>query len=584
MKDKNEIWNLDDRPSTKTKLEILAKVFEVWLTIWNKQDWPADEWYVIDLFAGRGKYNDGSSGSPLIFLEVILSKLTKLRKNLRIKLFFVEKDKTNFEILKSNISEFLDRHPEVNDRIDIKFYQEDCNDAIDKIITEINDSNKYPLFVLIDPTGLQSKKETIEKIVQLQNRKDIMFNYILEGVRRTSGIVKKEHLGEELSEREEKTVKTLKEFIGEDIDVVKKSDLEILNNYCSIFTSRGLPVVGYDAKYPDRNDILYYLLFATKNEKVSNIVREIYAKMKEKNFGKTLFGGMEFYIDTILDIEPSILTVRKKSLLYKTKVEYGDWTINHIVGCKHGCQFPCYAMMLAKRFGWIKNYEDWINPRLVENALELLDKEIPLYKDQIDFVHLCFMSDPFMYDYEKKQLIPEVKDLTLKIIEKLNMEGIRVTTLTKGFYPREILENKKLLPTNEYGITLVSLNDNFKRQFEPFSAPYEKRIESLKSLADNGLQTWVSMEPYPTPELDDQAENVEKILENISFAKKIIFGRLNYRKLTDYSEDNKWKDSNDFYRAVAEKVIKFCKENNIKLHIKEGTPMSSSTTINIFKR
>jgi len=32
--------------------------------------------------------------------------------------------------------------------------------------------------------------------------------------------------------------------------------------------------------------------------------------------------------------------------------------------------------------------------------------------------------------------------MTLKIIEKLNKEGIRVTTLTKGFYPDEILDKK----------------------------------------------------------------------------------------------------------------------------------------------
>ncbi|MCX7911219.1 MAG: radical SAM protein, partial [Endomicrobia bacterium] len=46
--------------------------------------------------------------------------------------------------------------------------------------------------------------------------------------------------------------------------------------------------------------------------------------------------------------------MERKSLLYKTEVEYGDWTINHIIGCKHGCKFPCYAMMMAKKFGWVK--------------------------------------------------------------------------------------------------------------------------------------------------------------------------------------------------------------------------------------
>ena len=72
--------------------------------------------------------------------------------------------------------------------------------------------------------------------------------------------------------------------------------------------------------------------------------------------------------------------ISRKSLLYKTKVEYGDYTLNHIEGCSHGCNYPCYAMLMAKRFGKIDSYKDWIEPKLVENALELLEKELPKRK------------------------------------------------------------------------------------------------------------------------------------------------------------------------------------------------------------
>ena len=47
--------------------------------------------------------------------------------------------------------------------------------------------------------------------------------------------------------------------------------------------------------------------------------------------------------------------IERKSLLYKTDVEYGDYTINHVQGCSHGCLYPCYAYMMAKRFGKIKD-------------------------------------------------------------------------------------------------------------------------------------------------------------------------------------------------------------------------------------
>jgi len=187
---------------------------------------------------------------------------------------------------------------------------------------------------------------------------------------------------------------------------------------------------------------------------------------------------------------------------------------------------------------------------------------------------------------KKKQLVPEVKELTLKIIEKLNKEGIKVTTLTKGIYPDEILDRRRFLCDNEYGITLVSLNDDFKNSFEQFSSQYKERISSLKKLAQKGLNTWASLEPYPTPELDRSAENIENILEEISFVKKIIFGKLNYNRLANYGNNSVsvWKNNEEFYKGIVEKVMNFCKKNNIKYHIKSGTPLSKYNTKYIFSK
>jgi len=55
----------------------------------------------------------------------------------------------------------------------------------------------------------------------------------------------------------------------------------------------------------------------------------------------------------------------RKTLLYKSGVEYADYCINHVEGCSHGCKYPCYAMMMKKRCGIIKNYNDWIKPKIV---------------------------------------------------------------------------------------------------------------------------------------------------------------------------------------------------------------------------
>lgn len=248
-------------------------------------------------------------------------------------------------------------------------------------------------------------------------------------------------------------------------------------------------------------------------------------------------------------------TIERKSLLYHTEVEYGDYTINHIEGCSHGCKYPCYAMMLAKRFGKISSYEDWCEPKLVINALEILDKEIPKLKDKIKSVQLCFTTDPFMYGFD------ETTNMSLKIISKLNDSNIKCTALTKGILPIELAELSK---ENEYGITLISLNEEFRKEMEPNSAPYSQRIAALKALHDAGCKTWVSIEPYPTPNIIEQ--DFDAILKAVDFCDKIIFGRLNYNKKV-----SEYKGYKQFFNKLAQKVIEYAKATGKEYHIKSGT-------------
>lgn len=248
-------------------------------------------------------------------------------------------------------------------------------------------------------------------------------------------------------------------------------------------------------------------------------------------------------------------TFLRKSMLYKTEVEYGDYTINHVLGCSHGCKYPCYAFLMAKRFGKVKTYEDWIEPRLVSNSIELLDKEIPKLKSKIQSVHLCFTTDPFMMGYD------DISKMSIDIIKKLNDNNISCTALTKGILPIEL---STLSNQNEYGITFVSLNETYRETYEPGASTYQERLNSLKALHDKGCKTWVSIEPYPTPNIIKQ--DIIEILNEVSFADKLIFGRTHYNK-----EITSYKRHKQFYNEQAKIVIDFCERHNIKYHIKSGT-------------
>jgi DNA repair photolyase len=210
--------------------------------------------------------------------------------------------------------------------------------------------------------------------------------------------------------------------------------------------------------------------------------------------------------------------ITRKSLLYRSGL--GFYCINHVQGCSHGCRYPCYAWMMARSRGRVESYDDWCRPKLVTNAVELLTKELHRMKARPDNIHLCLTTDPFMYGY------PEVTTMTLQLISLINAHGISCSTLTKGSMPVDLADRDRYPEDNTHGISLVSLDEGFRREWEPAAASYADRIGALRALHDYGCRTLVHMEPYPTPNIIKQ--DLKQILSAVDFADEIFFSGWNY--------------------------------------------------------
>lgn len=137
--------------------------------------------------------------------------------------------------------------------------------------------------------------------------------------------------------------------------------------------------------------------------------------------------------------------------------------------------------------------------------------------------------------------------------------------IKKTILPLELGDKKNYSMDNEYGITLISLDEKYREKMEPYAAPYQQRIDALKALHDSGCKTWISMEPYPTPNLINQ--DINELLEAVSFTDKIIFGRTNYCKEVSLG----YPQHKHFYNEKAKQVIDFCEKNKIDSYIKEKT-------------
>ena len=176
-------------------------------------------------------------------------------------------------------------------------------------------------------------------------------------------------------------------------------------------------------------------------------------------------------------------------------------------GCTVGCMY-CDARSKCYRFeGEFRDVEVKVNgPELLEKSLKS--------KRRHCMIGAGSLSDPYQ---------PVEKDLGLmrKCLEHINYYGFGVSIETRCDlvlrdldYLRSINEKAKcvvVMPIN-------TANEALSAILEPLASPVARRVEVLKILAEEGITTIVSMEPF-LPFINDSEENVEEVLSLIEKVK-----------------------------------------------------------------
>ncbi len=304
---KPDYWNI--KPHTERKLEILDKYLSAWCDIIFKYYQKNTAWtawetpYFVDCFSGRGMYHKNGElnsvkGSPIIAIEKLIEKKNVFEKKYSVKI----KPKIRLiEFSPEYAAELNDFVTPFKKQIDIKVLCGDFNELISDVV---NETGYSPTFFFVDAGGIKElKKDSVEKIVTKKGPRDILLNYIVDGQTRIGGLAQSIFDGTYKGRKLDgafKTIERLEDFTGMEIaKFLEETNNDYRNallmyvenvlhaNNKVIDKKNRLQTIVYDMKDTKRQKLVYYLLFSSRKNVATDVMKSIFKDSKKKETDQT---------------------------------------------------------------------------------------------------------------------------------------------------------------------------------------------------------------------------------------------------------------------------------------------------------
>jgi DNA repair photolyase len=221
--------------------------------------------------------------------------------------------------------------------------------------------------------------------------------------------------------------------------------------------------------------------------------------------------------------------------------EYSPLALNYVRGCDHGCVY-CYVPKMMKRFD-----AGYVHSDVYMKEVGALKKEILAscrkFKGSDRQVFMSFTTDPYSHFNNETKF-------TRWVLDQLRDHQIPASILSKG--GKNVLQDIDVIKSFgrniQVGGSLTFTNDTDSLKWEKNGALPNERFETLRTLHEEGVKTWASMEPVIYPE---QSLEIMEITAPYVDAYKI--GKLNHFK--------KHEDKFDWPKFLADAVVIMRKHN-----------------------
>lgn len=174
-----------------------------------------------------------------------------------------------------------------------------------------------------------------------------------------------------------------------------------------------------------------------------------------------------------------IREIEVKSVLTKSNLPVGDYSVNPYVGCTHACRY-CYASFMKRFTGHAEPWGEFLDVKYwpeIKNPKKYRGKEL----------FFGSVTDPYLPQ-------EEMYGRTRALLEQLQGSGIRLSIQTKSDLVLRDMDLIKTFPDARVGFSINTLDERFKDDMDK-AVSIERRLAAMKTLHDAGIRTTCFISP-----------------------------------------------------------------------------------------
>lgn len=188
-----------------------------------------------------------------------------------------------------------------------------------------------------------------------------------------------------------------------------------------------------------------------------------------------------------------IKSVQVNSVMTKSNLPVGDYSINPYVGCSHACKY-CYASFMKRFTGHLEPWGTFLDVKHwpeIKNPQKYSGKEL----------FFGSVTDPYLPE-------EEIYERTRTLLQQLQDSGAKISIATKSDLVLRDLDLIKSFPGSRVSWSIYTLDETFRSDMD-CAVSINRRFAAMKKFHDAGVRTTCFISPI-FPGLTDIKAIIER--------------------------------------------------------------------------